>query len=57
MQADIPENRTPTDGYPYYCAVCGVGLAEFLSCEEIMCEMESKNKAKERRLQHLRSKG
>ncbi len=33
--------RGPYDGLPYYCTTCGLGLGEFLACEEAECELES----------------
>jgi hypothetical protein len=43
--------RDPYDGMPYYCVVCGLGLEEFLSCEEPDdCELESGAVAKARQL-------
>jgi hypothetical protein len=33
--------RTPYDGKPYYCALCGLGLAEYIACEEPGCELET----------------
>ncbi len=34
------DERTPTDGKPYYCKVCGMGFDEFLACEEPDCALE-----------------
>lgn len=33
--------RTPTDGLPYYCNLCGLGWSEYVACEEWFCEPES----------------
>jgi hypothetical protein len=29
------------NGKPYYCALCGLGMGEYLACEEVDCELES----------------
>jgi len=44
--------RSPYDGLPYYCAVCGMGLGEVMACEEPDCEMETTEAAAARRLAH-----
>lgn len=41
------------DGEPYYCVTCGVGIAEFMACEDGDCELESKEKAMQRRAEHF----
>jgi len=41
--------RTPFDGKPYYCAVCGLGLGEFYACEEPDCRLENDAMAQERK--------
>ena len=38
--------RTPTDGKPYYCSLCGCGFGEYLACEMPDCKLESERKAK-----------
>ena len=43
------EKRTPYDGHPYYCKICGVGFAEYMACEENDCELESEATAKSRK--------
>jgi len=35
------DERTPRDGLPYYCAICGLGFGEYLACEEAGCRLES----------------
>lgn len=40
--------RTPYDGRPYYCAMCGLGIGEFMACEEPDCRLESPAKAEHR---------
>lgn len=32
--------RTPRDGKPYYCAICGMGWGEYIACESVDCELE-----------------
>jgi hypothetical protein len=36
------------NGKPYYCKLCGAGLAEFMACEMPDCEIESVETAKAR---------
>jgi hypothetical protein len=43
-------NRDPYDGLPYYCALCGLGISEVISCDESECCLESKATAKARQL-------
>jgi len=38
----------PYDGMPYYCIVCGLGLAEVMACEEPDCRLESMETAQAR---------
>ena len=45
----MSDKRDPYDGLPYYCKLCGVGLAEFNACEEGDCELESPDDAAKRR--------
>jgi hypothetical protein len=45
--------RTPYDGEPYYCKACGLGLGEFMACEEAECELESRETAQERQQKRL----
>lgn len=33
--------RDPFDGQPYYCRLCGAGLAEYQACEDGDCELET----------------
>jgi len=46
-------DRTPYDGQPYYCQNCGVGLGEYLACEEPQCELETPQQAQNRRQHRL----
>lgn len=41
----MSDERTPTDGKPYYCALCGCGFGEFLACELPDCQLETDRKA------------
>ncbi len=41
--------RSPYDGHPFYCKICGVGFAEYMACEETDCELESEQTAKSRK--------
>ena len=36
-------------GEPYYCKNCGLGFAEYVACEEVNCELESKETAMNRK--------
>ena len=38
-------NRSPFDGHPFYCKICGVGFAEYVACTEGDCELESERTA------------
>ena len=40
--------RTPTDGKPYYCEVCGMGFGEYMACEMPDCKLESEEQAQRR---------
>lgn len=40
--------RSPFDGSPYYCKLCGKGWAEYNACEETDCELESETTARSR---------
>lgn len=44
--ADPP--RTPKDGLPYYCIHCKLGFQEFLACDDVVCQLESKETARAR---------
>lgn len=44
----MSKERTPTDGEPYYCALCGLGFAEFMACEEPDCKLEDWETARKR---------
>lgn len=45
-------SRTPYDGKPYYCKVCGMGFGEFIACEQPACELEPPEDATARRDDH-----
>jgi hypothetical protein len=57
MTTPLPHNphlkgeRTPFDGLPYYCALCGKAY-EGRHCEELNCELESAVAARARQLQN-----
>lgn len=40
--------RTPYDGRPYYCKLCGLGFGEFMACELPNCELEAPEEAERR---------
>lgn len=40
--------RSPRDGRPFYCSLCGAGYGEYMACEEPDCELESEASAKSR---------
>jgi hypothetical protein len=42
-------NRSPFDGHPYYCKICGIDFAKYTACEENDCELESEITAKSRK--------
>lgn len=44
------DERSPFDGKPYYCNVCGLGFGEYMACEEADCELEPASTAESRRL-------
>lgn len=48
MTRDIVPERSPADGYPYYCVRCACGWAEYLACELPDCKLESPRNARER---------
>lgn len=43
-----PLNDSYLSGKPYYCDECGLGMGEFLACEEVDCRLESKVSAQKR---------
>lgn len=47
---------TPTNGKPYYCAVCGLGFHEFMVCSEYDCKLETVEAAEKRRDHKMNSK-
>lgn len=44
--------RSPYDGKPYYCDVCGLGFGEFVACEEPECRLETAAAAAGRAAKH-----
>jgi hypothetical protein len=48
-------DRTPYDGQPFYCALCGCGFGEFLACELPDCRLESPREAERRRQRKKRA--
>lgn len=40
-----PLNDTWLSGKPYYCKICGLGMGEYMACEEPDCELESERDA------------
>lgn len=48
----MEEDRSPYNGKPYYCVVCGYGFWEYMSCELPDCRLESFEDAMERQRQH-----
>lgn len=42
------KERTPTDGKPFYCKLCGAGLQEYYGCEMPDCELEDEKEATSR---------
>jgi hypothetical protein len=48
MTTPKPINDTFLCGRPFYCAVCGVGLGEWLECDRDDCELESHEVAQDR---------
>lgn len=54
----VPINDTWLSGKPYYCDICGLGMAEFLACEEGDCCLETEETARARlRKAHAEGKG
>ena len=47
--------RTPYDGEPFYCDICGLGLQEVMACEDGICWMESAEAARARQLRESAS--
>lgn len=48
----MSDKRGPYDGKPYYCAFCGMGLGEYYACEDVRCQLESKEAAEARKYRH-----
>lgn len=44
--------RSPYDGEPFYCDLCGLGFGEYLACEDVCCILESEESALLRKFQH-----
>lgn len=44
----MTERRTPHDGKPYYCRLCGAGYFEFMACEDEDCLLEDEADARQR---------
>lgn len=44
--------RTPNDGKPFYCAICGAGWNEYGACERVDCRLESQEDAELRETAH-----
>lgn len=40
--------RTTTDGEPFYCTFCGAGWGEYGACEDVRCNLETKDAAMRR---------
>jgi hypothetical protein len=50
--------RTPYDGKPFYCSTCGMGLSEYMACEDGDCQLEGEAIAtarQERKLKEARA--
>lgn len=41
-------SRDPKDGEPFYCTFCGLGWNEYGACEDVRCELETKDAALQR---------
>lgn len=41
-------SRTPYDGQPFYCKLCGAGWGEYGACEEPNCTLEDAQTAQQR---------
>jgi hypothetical protein len=53
-----PLNATYLSGKPYYCETCGLGMPEYLACEDGECSLELPSVAQERlRKAHAEGKG
>lgn len=46
------EDRSPYDGKPFYCMICGLGFDEYGACELPDCELESETAAQTRKTLH-----
>jgi len=44
----VTEERTPTDGLPYYCILCGAGWTKYNQCERTTCILEAMETARAR---------
>lgn len=45
MQPGSTTAKPWLNGKPYYCQTCGLGMAEYLACEDGCCELESETQA------------
>ena len=45
----LRQERNATDGHPYYCRLCGADFAEYQTCDDGECELESVETASARR--------
>lgn len=48
------EEKPWLNGKPYYCALCGLGMAEYLACElpDCLLETEAEAQARKARAEH-----
>ena len=49
----MSKRRTPYDGEPFYCTYCGIGFGEFMACEDLNCQLETKLAAEQRQRRHI----
>lgn len=42
-------SRHAFDGQSYYCKVCGMGFAEFITCKKVDCKLEPTKDAQARK--------
>lgn len=47
-------NRSPYDGQPYYCALCGAGYGEYIACEMPDCKLETEKESLRRRKKYIK---
>lgn len=53
----MAEEKPWLNGEPYYCDTCGLGMAEYLACEDGKCKLESKASAQKRMKKARAEKG